>query len=94
MRQGALLTGRVSSKKTKNGKKKKKKYRRTQNTPRNPQQLGDPDHLERACDETRPTPPYSPAFKDPEFVEIGFVQLSQSVKIESYTYTVVHRQNN
>ena len=29
--------------------------RRTQNTPRNPQQAGDRDHLETACDETRPT---------------------------------------
>ena len=28
--------------------------RRTQNTPRNPQQAGDRDHLETACDETRP----------------------------------------
>ena len=31
------------------------KSRRTQTTPRNPQQPGDRDHLEAACDETRPT---------------------------------------
>ena len=31
------------------------KSRRTQNTPRNPQQLGDRDHLETARDETRLT---------------------------------------
>ena len=32
-----------------------KKSRPTQNTPRNPQQPGDRDHLEMARDETRPT---------------------------------------
>ena len=31
------------------------KSRRTQNTPRNPQQTGDRDHLETACDKTRLT---------------------------------------
>ena len=31
------------------------KSRRTQNTPRNSQEPGDRDHLETACDETRPT---------------------------------------
>ena len=36
-------------------KKKTPKSRRTRNTPRNPQQPGDRDHLETACDETRPT---------------------------------------
>ena len=35
--------------------KKNTKSRRTQNTPRNPQQPGDRDHLETACNETRPT---------------------------------------
>ena len=29
--------------------------RPTENTPRKPQQPGDRDHLETACDETRPT---------------------------------------
>ena len=32
-----------------------KQSRRTQNTPRNPQQPGDCDHLDTARDETRPT---------------------------------------
>ena len=31
------------------------KIRPTENTPRKPQQPGDRDHLETACDETRPT---------------------------------------
>ena len=52
--QGGLIlaAGRVRSKK-KN--EKKTVSRRTQNTPRNPQQPGDRNHLEAACDETRPT---------------------------------------
>ena len=85
--------------KRKDRQKKHEKIRPTQNTPPNPQQPGDRDHLETAWGVTATTSrrrvtrhaprlsPYSPAFKDPEFVEIGFVQLSQSVKIESYTYT-------
>ena len=54
MRQGdpILAAGRVRSKQKK---PKKTKSRRTQNTPRNPQQLGDRDHLETARDETRLT---------------------------------------
>ena len=39
----------------KNEKKTRIISRRTQNTPRNPQQPGDRDHLETVCDETRPT---------------------------------------
>ena len=35
--------------------KKHEKIRRSQNTPRNPQQPGDRDQLESARDETRPT---------------------------------------
>ena len=73
--------------------KKKTKPRRTFNTPRNPQQPGDRDHLEKAYGETRPTPsPYLPASRDPGFVEIGLVQLSQSVKTTNVTRT--HRQTN
>ena len=54
MRQDGLIleAGLVRSKKKT---KKTKSSRRTQNTPRNPQQPGDRDHLETACDETRPT---------------------------------------
>ena len=59
MRQGSLIlaAGRVRSKKNEEieKKKEKKKIRPTQNTPRNPQQPGDRDHLETAIDETRPT---------------------------------------
>ena len=38
--------------------------------------------------------PYSPASIDPEFVEIGLVQLSQSVKTTNVTHTDRHRQTN
>ena len=50
-----LAAGRVRSNKQKIEKKKPFKTRPTENTPRNPQQPGDRDHLEAACDETRPT---------------------------------------
>ena len=55
MRQGGLIleAGRVRSKKK--NEKKTPRSRRTQNTPRDPQQPGDRDHLETASDETRPT---------------------------------------
>ena len=55
MRQGGLIlaVARVRSKK-KNG-KKKHEIPPHSNTLRNPQQPGDRDHLETACDETRPT---------------------------------------
>ena len=39
----------------KNEKKKHEKMRRTPNTPRNSQQPDDRNHLETACNETRPT---------------------------------------
>ena len=48
-----LAASRVHSKKK--NKQKETKSRRTQNTPRSPQQPGDRDHLETARDETRPT---------------------------------------
>ena len=56
MRLGGLIlaAGRVLSKE-KNSEKKHEKICPTQNTPRNPQQQGDRDHLETARDETRPT---------------------------------------
>ena len=51
-----LAAGRVSSKKEKTIKiNKHEKIRPAQNTPRNPQQPVDREHLEMACDETRPT---------------------------------------
>ena len=56
MKQGGLILAarRVRSKKTMS-KTKSRNIRPTQNTPRNPQQPGDRDHLETARDETRPT---------------------------------------
>ena len=38
--------------------------------------------------------PYSPASIDPGFVEIGLVQLSQSVKTTNVTHTLTDRQTN
>ena len=74
--------------------RRKKKERKnpppTQNTPRKRQQPGDRVQLETACEETRHTrySPYSPASIDLRFVEIGLVQLSQSVKTTNVTHTL------
>ena len=70
-----------------------KKIRPTQNTSQNPQKPGDRDHLETACEKTRPPrfSPYSPASIDAGFVEIGLVQLSQSVKRRLFH---IHRQTD
>ena len=38
--------------------------------------------------------PYSPASIDPGFVEIGLVQLSQSVKTTNITYTLTDTQTD
>ena len=38
--------------------------------------------------------PYSPASIDPGFVEIGLVQLSQSVKTTNVTHTLTNTQAN
>ena len=38
--------------------------------------------------------PYSPASIDPGFVEIGLVQLSQSVKTTNVTHTLTNTQTN
>ena len=87
--QGGLIVaaGRVRSKKNKS-QKKNETIRPTQNTPRNSQQPGDRDHLETARDETRstrlPTLARSDRFR---LVEIGVVQLSQSVKTTNVTHT-------
>ena len=50
-------------------------------TPRNPQQPGDRDHLETACDETRPrVSPYSHASSiDPGFVEVDLTCIHASI---------------
>ena len=99
MKQDGLIlaAGRVRSKKKKieEKKSKKKKHRKifpTQNTPRNPQQPGHRVQLETACDEHAPrVSPFSPDSIDPGFVEIGLVQLSQSVKAtNSMSHTRTH----
>ena len=56
MRQSGLVLAadRVRSKE-KNEQKNGKKSRPLENTPQNPHQPSDRDHLETACDETRPT---------------------------------------
>ena len=75
--------------KKKSENKKHEKLRPTRNTQRNPQQPGDRDHLETAREKHVPrVSPYSPASIDPGFVEIGFVQLSQSVKTTNVTDTL------
>ena len=63
MRQGGLTlaAGRVRSNKKKSRKKKHEKIRPAENTPRKPQQPGDHNRLETACDETRPTRSPTPA---------------------------------
>ena len=38
--------------------------------------------------------PYSPASRDPGFVEIGLVQLSQSAKTPNVTHSQTDRQTN
>ena len=71
------------------GKKNKKKIRPIQNIPRKPQQPGDRDHLETASENHVPcVSQYSPASIDTGFVEIGLVQLSQSVKTTNVTHTL------
>ena len=67
------------------------KKRRTQNTPRNPQQPGDTSRW-LATKHVPRVSPYSPASIDPGFVEIGLVQLSQSVKTTTVTHTQTDRQ--
>ena len=89
-----LLVVCVRSSEKKKSTKKAGKCRRTQNSPRNPQQPGDRDHLETTRNETRLTRcPYSPASIDPGFVKIGLVPLSQSVKTTNVTRTHDDRQN-
>ena len=74
----------VRRKENKSKKQKIEKSRPTENTPRNPHQPSDRDHLETAREKPRPTR-YSPASIDTGFVEIGLVQLSQSVKTTNST---------
>ena len=95
MRQGGLIlaAGRVRSKKNKVEKKNTKKsapLKTHHEINRNPT-TATPSRR-RA---TKPVPrvsSYSPASRDPGFVDIGLVQLSQSVKTMNVTHT--HRQTD
>ena len=78
-------------------KKNRKKTRissRTRSTQRNPPQPVDRDHLETACDETRPERSLMPASIDTGFVEIGLVQLSQTVKTTNVTHALTDTQTD
>ena len=91
MRQGGLIlaAGRVRSKKN----RKKEKGPNPKHTtiytavrrPRPPRDLFSTKHVPRVS-------PYSPASIDPGFVEIGFVQLSQSEKTTNVTHTLTDTQ--
>ena len=97
MRQGGLIlaAGRVRSKKKKKwGKKKIMKKSASPKTHyeiyRNPATAT--NSRRRATKHAPRVSPYSPASIDPGFVEIGLVQLSQSVKTTNVTHT--DRQTN
>ena len=102
MRQGVLIlaVGRVRSKfEVKKTKKKTRKNPAAPKTHReiNPQQPGDRDHLETACTvkHVSRVSPYSPASIDTGFVEIGILQLSQSVKTTNLmSHARTQRQTN
>ena len=83
----SYLVCRLLLEKKKSGKKTKK--HRTQNTPRNPQQVT--TSRRRAKKHVPRVSPCSPASIDTGFVEIGLVQLSQSVKTtNSMSHTHTH----
>ena len=75
--------------------KSTKKSRSTENTPRNPHQPGDCDHLETARKKhVSRVNPYSPASIDTGFAEMGLARLSQSVKTTNVTHTDRYRQTD
>ena len=91
MRQGGLILaeGRVLSKKKKSRKKKTEKksappttYHEIHSSP-----VTASNSRRHARDHVPRVSPYSPASIDPEFVEIGLVQLSQSVKTTNVKHT-------
>ena len=89
MRHGCLIhaIGRVrlhGGKKRGKKRGEKTKSRRTQNTPPKPRQHGARTQLETAKQVPRVSPS-SPAYLDAEFVEIGHVQLSQSMTMRENT---------
>ena len=77
--------------------KKNTKSRHTQNTPPNPQQPGDCDHLEASCDEASPRVcPYSPASIDPRSMwkSASYSSRNQQKPRMIHIHTDKHRQTH
>ena len=98
MRQGGLIlaAGRVRSKRNKFGKKTSRKNLA-------PPKTHHETHISPAAattsrqTATKHVPrvrPHSPASVDPEFVKIGLVQLSQSLKTTNVTHTLTDTQTD
>ena len=98
MRQGGLVlaAGRVSSKKKNGGEKKHEKNLVALKTHHEiHSSLATTTTSRRHATKHVPrVSPCLPAFTDPGFVEIGLVQLSQSVKTTNVTHTQTGRQTN
>ena len=99
MRQGGLIlaAGRARSKKKQNAKKKKNEINPA--APKTHHEIHRSSATattsrRRATKHVPRGSPYSPASIDPGFVEIGLVQLSQSVKTTNVTHTLTDRQTN
>ena len=95
-----LAAGRVRSKKKKMKKKNTKNPAppKTHNAKTNHEIHSSPatatNSRRRATKHVPRVSPYSPASTGPVFVEIGLVQLSQSVKTTNVTHTKTDRQTN
>ena len=96
MRQGSLILAarRVRLKETK---KRKKAITKKSAVPKTHHEIhSNPvtvtNSRRRATKNVPPVGPYSLTSIDPGFVEIGLVQLSQSVKTTNITHTLTHRQ--
>ena len=93
MRQGGLIlaAGRVRSKKKENRKKKKHEKSAAPKTHHEIHSSPATANSSRRCalKNVLRVSPYSPASIDARLVEIGLVQLSQSVKTTNVTHTVI-----
>ena len=89
MRQGGvvLAAGRVRSKKKKRKKNGKKSATSKTHHEIHSRPATATDSRRRAAKHVPRVRPYSPASIDPGFVEIGLVQLPQSVKTTNVTHT-------
>ena len=98
MRQGGLIlaAGRVRSKKKKIEKKNTEKKSASPKTHHeiHSSPATASNSRQHARKHVPRVSPYSPASIDLGFVEIGLVQLSQSVKSVNVTHILTHRQNN